>query len=182
MNAKTKNGTTPTHAKLMWKPRRGLTAREPPAAIGAVEPVTERSLPRSALLDRRADGGRPTLGDHVGGLRDLVEGRELRAGGVRQLGLGGRVDGAGLDHGVVADRVAVALQPQVLALVAVQELHPQLRRVRMRREGADCLHVHATEAAALRDDDLDRRVAGEGVLVREAVVRPRDADRRLAVG
>ena len=99
-----------------------------------------------------------------------------------QRGLGRRVDGALLDHVVVADRVAVALQPDVLAGVGVQVLHPQLGRVRVRGVGADRLDVHPTEPARLRDDDGDGRVALERILVGEGVVRPRDADRRVTRG
>ena len=69
---------------------------------------------------------------------------------------------------LVPDRVAVALQPEVLALVGVQELLPELGGVRMRRVGADRLDVDAGEPDRLRDDDLDLRTPLAAVLSRFA--------------
>ena len=77
--------------------------------------------------------------------------------------------------------MAVALQPAGLALVGVEVLHPELGGVRMRGVGADRLDVDAQEAAGLRDDDVDRRVAVGGVLVGQRVVGPADRDRRGAL-
>src|SRR5690606_9821408 len=80
------------------------------------------------------------------------------------------------------DRVAIALQPDILALVRVDVFHPQLGRVGVRREGADGLGVDAGHDAARRNDDLDRRVAVQAVAPGQVVVVPGDGDGRLALG
>ncbi len=103
------------------------------------------------LLDVDADDGRPSRSViSVGRGVELVEGREDGAGrrpAAWPAGPPGRRSRR--DEVLVADRVAVALQPDELALVGVQELHPQLGGVRMRRVGADRLDVDAAEAAGL---------------------------------
>ena len=64
------------------------------------------------------------------------------------------VDRAGLRHGVGAHRAGAALEPQVLALVGVEELLPQPRGGRVRGVLVDGLDVVAAEDRVLRHDGL----------------------------
>src|SRR3972149_3292961 len=114
------------------------------------------------LLDVQPNGGIPLGRDQLLGRVELVEGREDRALDVRQLRQLVRRHGIRVDEVLVADRVAVARQPEVLALVAVEVLHPELGRVRVWRVGADRLDVDTGEAAAGRDDDGDLGPATPG--------------------
>src|SRR5438552_13519914 len=150
--ANTTKGTMPAQAKV--KRRWGRADGTPPALSGdaTLNVASPRSSSSCGLLDDDVDGCWPALGDHVRCLGDLVEGREQRASGVGQLRLGRRVDGLVLDQVVIADRIAVALQPGVLAGVGVQVLHPQLGGIRVWGVRADRLAVHSAEPAGLRDD------------------------------
>src|SRR5438309_945533 len=53
---------------------------------------------------------------------------------------------------------------------------------RRRRDGADCLDVYPRHHPGLGDDDLDLRVALEGVAIGERVVVPADDDGGGALG
>ena len=81
------------------------------------------------------------------------------------------------DHGVGAHRAGAAGEPEVLALVGVEELLPQPRGGRVRRVRVDRLEVVAGDDGVLGHDDLPavdlRRLGGVEVV-------PVDDDRRLA--
>ena len=124
------------------QPRRRRERGAPGRARLAVVAMTVVTPVRAATL---SSGGtlmstptrRPTPGDQVVAVVQLLERGEHGAGRRPAAWRQVRRDGAAGDHVLVADRVAVALQPEELALVAVQELHPQLGGVGMRRVGAD---------------------------------------------
>src|SRR6185503_3208336 len=99
-------------------------------------------------------------------LRQRLE--RLRVGRARRL------------HRVEADRPGQALEPDVLALVAVEELLPQAGGSRVRRELADRLAVEAAEDAVAGDVDLPLD-AGllEGVRQPRVDVVPVDGQRGL---
>jgi len=107
--------------------------------------------------------------------------REDGAGRIRELGQDVSRDRVALRHVLEADRVAVALQPDVLAFVAVEVLHPQLGGIGVRGEGADRLDVQATEATRLRDGHVDLGVAVRLVTMGQGVVGPANGDRRGAL-
>ncbi|MPM10105.1 hypothetical protein SDC9_56429 [bioreactor metagenome] len=153
--------------------------QRPPPITGAA-----RGARGPGLLDVRADDLVPAGDDRFLVRALLVERGEIGLGiafgrrqGVDQL----LRDLAGGGHRVEARRVAIALQPEVLALVRVDVFHPQLRRVRMRRMGRDRLHVDTGKHARGRHHDLDRRVAGKRVTRGQRVVVPGHHDRRRAL-
>jgi hypothetical protein len=78
--------------------------------------------------------------------------------------------------------VAIALQPADLAFVRVEVFQPELGCIRMRRVGADRLHIDTGDNTGLRHDDVDGRVALQRVAAGERVVVPGDEDRGLALG
>src|SRR5436309_6799366 len=134
--AKAKNGATPAHLQSSRRGRHGETAAVSKGAAWATAGRT--SCRASRLLHVRPDDGVPLLGDHLFRLILLLERREDR-GGVGFRGRQLRQD-VGRDLLVLhevqeADGIAVALEPGKLALVRVEVLPPELRRVRMRREG-----------------------------------------------
>jgi hypothetical protein len=102
--------------------------------------------------------------------------------GRRQLGHHVRRELAVLGKIVEADRVAIALEPADLAFVGIEVFHPELGCVRVRRKGADRLHVDAGDDAGLRNDDVDGRIALQRVAAGKRVVVPGHQDRRLALG
>src|SRR4051812_29520600 len=77
--------------------------------------------------------------------------------------------------------MAIALEPGNLALVRVEILKPELRRVRVWREGADRLHVDTGDNAGLRHDHVDGRVALQRVAAGKRVVVPENKDWRLTL-
>ena len=87
-------------------------------------------------------------------------GRPSRSGASGRAAASSCVDRAGLGHGLHADRACAALQPQVLHLVAVEELLPQARSGRVRGVHVDGLVVVAGVTGAGEDDDLPVGVVG----------------------
>ncbi len=177
-SAKARNGTTPSQAQDSPRSARAGGAEERGDAIAG---EAWRAPARRGPASRRYSVTfAPTTLSHspvIDRLHRLlvVERREHRllvGRGRRQ-----RVEQllrhhAARDHVVEADRVAVALEPAELALVGIEVLHPQLGRVRMRRVGADRLHVDARDHARGRHHHLDRRVAGQRVAARRARCSP----------
>ena len=80
----------------------------------------------------------------------------------------------------LADRPGAALEPEVLALVGVQELLPQPGGGRVRGVLVDGLDVVAADRRVRRDDDLPVDLALELGALGDVEVVPVDDDRRLA--
>ena len=90
------------------------------------------------------------------------------------------VDGARLRHGVGADRAGAAGEPQVLALVAVEELLPQAGGRGVRGVLVDRLHVVPAVDGVLRHDGLPVDVrALQRLALGDVEVVPVDARRGL---
>ena len=163
-----------TSRKKSRKPKNGSSARYRPTANRRPVPVLAAGVGRRAqlmTLDQFSARYSPAL-------LGLLVGRDhRRAGdlgqGAPQLG----VDGAGLGHRVTADRTGATLEPEVLALVAVEELLPQAGGGRVRRVGVDRLEVVAGDDGLRRDDGLPGGDVGRGG---SAEVVPVDDDGRLA--
>ncbi len=127
---------------------RRIEKRRPRAAARSIsEPYwTLAPTTESQLLADRFFGRRPAR--RASGRRRPHRQRPAaacRAASCRDLAVLGEI--------VEADRVAVALEPAELAFVRIEVLHPQLGGVRVRREGADRLHIDAGDDAGLRHDD-----------------------------
>src|SRR6185312_9664398 len=142
--AKTRNGATPrmsaqrTPASGLERPRDDAA----PAEAGAALLGTTVSV----LLDIGSDDRVPVLGD-LGVGRGLINkcrehglGVERR---VRQLVEQVLRNGVLAGKIVESDRMAVAGEPQQLALVGVEVLFPELGRIEMRRVGRDRLDIDA---------------------------------------
>ena len=109
-------------------------------------------------------------------------GKDGRPGDLGQLGGRGLVERAGLLHGGHQGRAGVSLEPEVLALGAVEVLLPQAGGGRVRGVLVDGLRVVLGELAVGRDRDLPvEALALELVGVAGVEVVPVDADRRLAL-
>ena len=114
-------------------------------------------------------------------LLELLLGQEHgRALGRRQFRRRLLVGGSRRDHGLEPDRPREPLQPDVLALVGIQELLPEPRRGRVRRVLVDRLHVEGADDGVVGHDGLPVPLALERGALPDVQVLPVDHHRGLA--
>src|SRR5690606_16499672 len=154
----------------------GCRTRTRRRRAGAARPAT----PRAASS---GDRGVPAAHQLLLGRVDLLRGREGRFALDLGRRRGGRlVDGAVLLHHGHEYGPGEALQVEVLALGAVEELHPEAGRRRVRGVLGGGLRVHLEALAVGRHVDLPVEALGGQLRgVGGVVVVPVDADRGLAL-
>src|SRR5690606_33328480 len=106
--------------------------------------------------------GIPLGDDQFAGRRLLFQRWEDRLGVKlfwRQYGSQIRRNDTAFNHVVIADRMAIALEPDELPFVGIEELHPQLGGVWVWCIGADRLEVDPTKDARGWNHNFDRRIA-----------------------